>query len=125
MGSTGGGSRYCGCGCGVASPGAGVAVCEIGVGASSGRDGAGVGVVAYQGVGEDAAGCESGVGFIVRTGDEDTGVGRGRAETGVTPECTAAGVCDTASIPPVCFFARPGGMQPDDPGEQPHPVLLP
>ena len=102
-----------------------MAVCEIGVGAHIGRDGAGVDVVAYQGVGEDVEGSEIGVGFSVRTGDEDTGVGRGRAETGVAPECTAAGVCDTASIPPVCFFARPGGMQPDDPGEQPHAVLLP
>jgi hypothetical protein len=35
-------------------------------------------------------------------------------------------VCATGvgSIPP-CFFASPGGMQPDDPGEHPHPVLLP
>jgi hypothetical protein len=33
-------------------------------------------------------------------------------------------LCDAACIPP-CFFARPGGMQPGDPGEQPQPVFFP
>lgn len=38
---------------------------------------------------------------------------------------TASGrTCEAACNPP-CFFARPGGMQPADPGEQPQPVFLP
>ena len=111
----------------MASAGAGVAVCAIGVGFSGSPRNEGLGIdggdFAVAGSGVDV--CETGMGFTVRTGGEDTGVGRGRSETGVRPECTEAGACDTASIPPVCLFARPGGMQPDDPGEQPHPVLLP
>lgn len=110
--------------------GVGVGVCEIGVGFIPG----------VNAEGRCAGVCEMGVGFIASVGVCEMGVGFspgvdgegpcagvwevGVCETGVIP-CPVPGVCETGCTPPVCFFARPGGMQPDDPGEQPHPVLLP
>ena len=92
----------------------------MGVGLSVGLDAVGFGD-GLDGVGVAGLVCEIGVGFsdgLDEVGVCDTGCG-------VIGECTAVGVCETGVIPPFCFFARPGGMQPADPGVQPHPVFLP
>ena len=47
------------------------------------------------------------------------------AGLGIGPERICGRTCEAAWKPPPCFFASPGGMQPEEPGEQPHPVLLP
>ena len=95
----------------------GVVVCEIGVG-----------LIGFVSVGVCATGpgfadgpvvvgvCAIGVGFI----DGLDGVGVRVPGCGVIREETGVG-----SIPPLCFFASPGGMQPELPGLQPQPVLLP
>lgn len=131
--------RYCGCGIGLLV-GVGVVVCEIGVGFSVETGGerrvAVVGVceigVGFSGAaaGAGADVCDVGVdrGVVVGTCVCDTGAGPECTievcETGVISECTD-GVCEAGCIPPAWFFASPGGMQPADPTEQPHPVLLP
>jgi len=101
-------------------------VCEIGVGFSVELDGEGLGVVLGVGVCEIGVGfSEDGVGLGVVLGVGVCAIGVGLGV--VVGVCTlGVGVCATGvgSIPP-CFFASPGGMQPDDPGEHPHPVLLP
>jgi hypothetical protein len=57
----------------------------------------------------------------IRVGECEVGSIRvGECEVG----SSRVAVCVVGSIPP-CFFASPGGMQPADPGVQPHPVFLP
>jgi hypothetical protein len=110
-------------------------VCEIGIGFSfcEGLEGdtfgdglvdvgtwaIGCGVLrAVESAGLRVAGC----GVLSRELDTGCGVSRvAVCEVGVK----RLAVCDVGSIPPPCFFASPGGMQPDDPGVQPHPVFLP
>lgn len=72
--------------------------------------------------------CDSGIRAVLAAGRVrgleaagcicEAGCGRMRGLT------DAARTCEAACNPP-CFFARPGGMHPPDPGEQPQPVFLP
>lgn len=48
--------------------------------------------------------------------------GRG---VGIGPELAWGRTCEAVINPALCFFASPGGMHPELPGEHPHPVLLP
>jgi len=85
----------------------GAGVCDIGCGV----------VREVASVGTRAAGC--GIGRECDVSDA-----RG-AGFGIGPEPICGRTCDAVCNPPLSCFESPGGMQPDDPGEHPHPVLLP